>query len=212
MIQAQRTLAKQTVESHWAWVHSLTRNANNLARIFVWPGCTHTQHLHIHHIRHWADGGTTSVHNAASLCSAHHTLVHEGGYTIQRVDDDDQRLHEQFVRQQHAADISQFEIEKELRNDKDSFNTMRRLSPECYRFRVVNAHGHDIQNRSDADISDSETQSTFGLDDYTHVYCGEPVPDYCHSRIRERYAPSYTSEAPAYYATNARSAAKTLCH
>ena len=45
--------------------------------------------------------GTTSVQNAASLCSSHHTLVHEGGYTLQRVDEDDQRLHEQFVRQQH---------------------------------------------------------------------------------------------------------------
>ncbi len=34
----------------------------------VWPGCTQSHHLHIHHIRHWADGGTTSVLNGVSIC------------------------------------------------------------------------------------------------------------------------------------------------
>ncbi len=76
-------------------------------------------------------------HNAASLCSGHHALVHKGGYTIQCVEDDDRRLHEQLVQQQHTADISQFDVEKELRNDKESFNTVRTLSPECCRFRRI---------------------------------------------------------------------------
>ena len=152
------------------------------------------------------------MQNAASLCSAHHTLVHEGGYNIQRVEGNDQRLHEQFVQQQHAADISQFEVEKELRNDKESFNTVRTLSPECYRFRVVDAQGQDILNDSDAGTSDSGARSTFSRAESTRVYCGEPVPEYCHGRIRERHAPSFTSEAPAYYATNAWSAPNSLCH
>jgi len=31
-----------------------------------------------HHIRHWADGGDTSLDNTILLCAAHHTLIHEG--------------------------------------------------------------------------------------------------------------------------------------
>ena len=121
-------------------------------------------------------------------------------------------MHEQFVAQQHAADISQFEVEKQLRNDSVSFNTIRTLSPEFYRFRVVDAQGQDIHNRSDAGISKGADRSTFGLDEYTRVYCSEPVPEYYHDRARERHAPSFTFEAPAYYANNARSAPNTLCH
>ncbi len=150
--------------------------------------------------------------NAASLCSSHHSLVHEGGYTIQRVDDNDQRLHEQFVQQQHAADISQFDVEKALRNDKESFHTVRTLSPECYRFRVVDAQGQDILNHSDAGTSDGGAWSTFCRAQYTRVHCGEPVPEYCHGRIKDRYAASFTTEAPARYATNAQWVTNTPCH
>ncbi len=46
------------------------------------PGCTHTRHLHTHHIMHWAHGGSTTPDNLVRLCSHHHRLVHEGGYTI----------------------------------------------------------------------------------------------------------------------------------
>lgn len=46
------------------------------------PGCTHTRHLHTHHIVHWAHGGTTRPDNLIRLCSHHHRLVHEGGYGI----------------------------------------------------------------------------------------------------------------------------------
>ncbi|MGH8914538.1 MAG: HNH endonuclease, partial [Acidimicrobiia bacterium] len=31
------------------------------------------------HLRHWAQGGETSLANLASLCRAHHRAVHEGG-------------------------------------------------------------------------------------------------------------------------------------
>ncbi len=194
------------------WPNAMARAIRERDQHCVWPGCTQSHHLHIHHIRHWADGGTTSVLNGASLCSSHHTLVHEGGYTIQRVEDNDQRLHEQFIQQQHTADISQFDVEKELRNDKESFNTVRTLSPECYRFRVVDAQGQNIHNRSDAGISDGGAQSAFGFDESTRVYCGEPVSDYCHGGVRDRHAPSFITEAPARYAPIARCIANTLCH
>ena len=32
---------------------------------------------------HWADGGETSLDNCLLLCSKHHRLLHEGGYTIE---------------------------------------------------------------------------------------------------------------------------------
>jgi hypothetical protein len=48
------------------------------------PGCTHTRFLHGHHIQHWLHGGETSVTNLALLCTFHHHLVHEGGWTVAR--------------------------------------------------------------------------------------------------------------------------------
>jgi Domain of unknown function (DUF222) len=48
----------------------------------TYPGCTHRIFLEGHLIQHWADGGETSLQNAALLCSQHHRYVHEYGYTI----------------------------------------------------------------------------------------------------------------------------------
>ena len=47
------------------------------------PGCT-SRRCDAHHIAHWADGGATSLDNLMLLCRRHHTLVHEGGLTIER--------------------------------------------------------------------------------------------------------------------------------
>jgi hypothetical protein len=46
------------------------------------PGCTCTRFVDAHHIRHWADGGETSMDNLTLLCRHHHRLVHEGGFRI----------------------------------------------------------------------------------------------------------------------------------
>jgi len=44
------------------------------------PGCTHQHFIDGHHIKHWADGGETSLDNLVQLCRFHHRLVHEGGF------------------------------------------------------------------------------------------------------------------------------------
>ena len=49
------------------------------------PGCTATQRLHGHHVKHWANGGETSLDNLVLLCPTHHRLVHEGGFDVQRL-------------------------------------------------------------------------------------------------------------------------------
>ena len=48
-----------------------------------YPGCTNRMFLEGHHIKHWADGGETSLQNSALLCSVHHRYVHEYGYAIE---------------------------------------------------------------------------------------------------------------------------------
>jgi hypothetical protein len=51
------------------------------------PGCSNRLFVHAHHIRHWAHGGPTTAENLALLCSTHHRLVHEGGFTLRRLSD-----------------------------------------------------------------------------------------------------------------------------
>ncbi len=48
------------------------------------PGCTNTRFVDGHHIKHWADGGETSLDNLVQLCRHHHRLVHEGGFSCER--------------------------------------------------------------------------------------------------------------------------------
>ena len=48
------------------------------------PGCTCTRFVDVHHIRHWADGGETSMDNLVLLCRHHHRLVHEGGFHVEK--------------------------------------------------------------------------------------------------------------------------------
>ena len=50
----------------------------------AFPGCSHTRFLHAHHIKHWLHGGETRLDNLVLICSFHHYLVHEGGWTISR--------------------------------------------------------------------------------------------------------------------------------
>ncbi len=47
-----------------------------------WPGCTARKFLHAHHVVFWSRGGPTAMSNLVTLCSAHHRLVHEGGWQL----------------------------------------------------------------------------------------------------------------------------------
>ena len=50
----------------------------------TFPGCTNRRFLDCHHVQHWSQGGETSIDNLLLLCTRHHTLVHEGGFRIDR--------------------------------------------------------------------------------------------------------------------------------
>ncbi len=51
------------------------------------PGCCNTRYIDAHHIQHWANGGETKPRNLVSLCRFHHHAVHEGGISIEILDD-----------------------------------------------------------------------------------------------------------------------------
>jgi hypothetical protein len=46
------------------------------------PGCG-VRFTEAHHVRHWADGGETSLTNCLLLCRHHHRLVHEEGWHVE---------------------------------------------------------------------------------------------------------------------------------
>jgi hypothetical protein len=48
----------------------------------TFPGCQ-CRGRDAHHVRSWAEGGSTVLRNLASLCKLHHVLVHEGGYRVE---------------------------------------------------------------------------------------------------------------------------------
>ena len=51
-------------------------------RTCTFPGCETKRYVEAHHIRHWADGGQTTLDNLTLLCGRHHRMLHEGGWTI----------------------------------------------------------------------------------------------------------------------------------
>ena len=51
----------------------------------VAPGCGRPPGwTDAHHLKHWIDGGETSMSNLALLCRRHHRMVHEQGWTLSR--------------------------------------------------------------------------------------------------------------------------------
>ncbi|HEX6150360.1 HNH endonuclease signature motif containing protein, partial [Nocardioides sp.] len=49
----------------------------------AFPGCTRPPVMgHAHHIRHWIDGGTTSLNNLVLLCGHHHRTIHHTPWQV----------------------------------------------------------------------------------------------------------------------------------
>ena len=46
----------------------------------TFPGCHRAHFVDAHHLRHWINGGDTSLENLTLLCTHHHRLLHEGGF------------------------------------------------------------------------------------------------------------------------------------
>ena len=74
------------------------------------PGCTSHKFCDGHHIRHWSDGGETSLDNLVLLCRYHHRLVHEGGFDCKRSQDDEiffeDRRHERLKEFQETEPVA----------------------------------------------------------------------------------------------------------
>lgn len=62
-----------------AWLRRVVSHRDVTCRF---PGCERPIRQ-IHHIRHWARGGSHRTDNLIGLCWAHHTLVHDGGWGIE---------------------------------------------------------------------------------------------------------------------------------
>lgn len=66
------------------WPTAISRAIIHRDEHCQFPGCDASRHLQLHHLKHWADGGETSVDNGLALCGFHHRLVHERNYTIEK--------------------------------------------------------------------------------------------------------------------------------
>src|SRR5213594_408345 len=70
---------------------ALRRALHHRDRGCRFPGCG-VRFGQGHHIRHWAQGGPTTLSNLAMLCRRHHRAVHEEGYTLDRQADGELRF------------------------------------------------------------------------------------------------------------------------
>jgi len=67
-----------------AWMVRQLRHRDDGCRF---PGCGSRAFANAHHVRWWSRGGRTDLNNLVLLCSFHHRLVHEYGWSIRREPD-----------------------------------------------------------------------------------------------------------------------------
>jgi hypothetical protein len=70
---------------------ALRRALHHRDRACRFPGCG-VRFGQGHHIRHWAQGGPTTLSNLALLCRRHHRAIHEEGYQVNREPDGELRF------------------------------------------------------------------------------------------------------------------------
>jgi Domain of unknown function (DUF222)/HNH endonuclease len=61
----------------------LLRQLRFRVRRCTFPGCESRRFLHAHHIEHWGRGGPTDLDNLVLVCTHHHKLVHEYGWSVE---------------------------------------------------------------------------------------------------------------------------------
>jgi hypothetical protein len=69
-----------------AWMLRQLRHRDDACRF---PGCDARRFTQAHHIEWWSKGGPTDLDNLVLVCTFHHKLVHEHGWSIERLDDGD---------------------------------------------------------------------------------------------------------------------------
>jgi hypothetical protein len=60
---------------------NISRALNLRDKTCRFPGCE-SRYVDAHHIKHWADGGETSLDNLAALCRHHHRQLHQGSFSV----------------------------------------------------------------------------------------------------------------------------------
>jgi uncharacterized protein DUF222/HNH endonuclease len=96
---ASRVVMRQDAEGRVVEVGARTRTIPPALRRALhhrdptcrFPGCG-VRFGQGHHIRHWAQGGPTTLSNLARLCNRHHRAVHEEGYQVERQPDGELRF------------------------------------------------------------------------------------------------------------------------
>src|SRR3954454_14200569 len=72
--------------SHYLWLALVTRDRHCAS-----PSCSRPPiACDAHHIKHWADGGITALHNLVLLCRHHHTIIHTTPWDV-RINPTDHR-------------------------------------------------------------------------------------------------------------------------
>jgi hypothetical protein len=62
----------------------MLRQVRHRDREWPLPGCGARRFTEAHHLRWWRHGGRTDLANLALICSFHHRLVHEHGWSVKR--------------------------------------------------------------------------------------------------------------------------------
>lgn len=63
---------------------AMVRQVRYRDRKCTFPGCGARRFTEVHHIVWWRDGGRTDLENLLLICSFHHRLVHELGWSLRR--------------------------------------------------------------------------------------------------------------------------------
>jgi hypothetical protein len=96
---ASRVVMRHDLDGHVVEVAARTRTIPPALRRALhhrdrgcrFPGCG-VRFGQGHHIRHWAQGGPTTLSNLALLCRRHHRAIHEEGYQLDREPDGELRF------------------------------------------------------------------------------------------------------------------------